>query len=133
MNYEYYQKENTLKAYKKFVKKYPENRYVNDARQRIFHMTPIDKPRKQKSGVSIGVIVFGVFGMFFLVALVVRLKGDVKEKPYHMKETDLFEEPIVKTNPNINTLESKTCPNCNNITVSNKRSCIWCGKYILKS
>jgi len=130
MNYEYYQKENTLKAYKKFIKKYPENRYVSDARQEISRRTPVNKSQKRKSGVSIGLIVLGVFGCTFLAALVVRLKGDVREKPYHGLETDLTEEPIAKLNRNVKVVYAKSCPSCDNVTVSNKRSCIWCGKNI---
>ncbi len=130
LNYEHYRKKDSIKAYKKFVTKYPENRYVNEARQKISQRTPINKPRKRKSGISTGLIIFGVFGLFFLVALVVRLKGDVREKPYHWKEADLTEEPIAKLNPSVKVVYAISCPSCNNITVSNKRYCIWCGKYI---
>lgn len=133
LNYEYYRKKDTTRAYKKFVTKYPKNRYVNDARQKIYRRAPINKPRKREAGISIGLIIFGVFGMFFLVALVVRLKGDVQEKPYSIKDSDLIEEPVVYINSSVKAVYAKSCPSCNNITVSNKRSCIWCGKYIPKS
>ncbi len=133
LNYEYYQKKDTVKTYKKFVKKYPENRYVNDARQKISRKTSTIKPQRRKSGVSIGLITFGAFGVFFLVALVVRLKGGVREEPYHRQEISFTEEPIAKLNPRVKVAYAISCPNCNNITVSNKRSCIWCGKYIPKS
>jgi outer membrane protein assembly factor BamD (BamD/ComL family) len=133
LNYEHYRKKDSIKAYKKFVKKHPENRYVNDARQKISQRTVINKPRKRNLGFSIVKTVFVIFVILFLARLIVRLKTDEKEKPYHVKETDLTEEPVAKLNPSVKVVYAKSCPNCNNITVSNKRSCIWCGKYIPKS
>jgi outer membrane protein assembly factor BamD (BamD/ComL family) len=133
LNYEDYRKKDTIKGYKKFVKKYPENRYVNDARQKIPQRTVINKPRKRNLVFSVVKTVFVIFVILFLARLIVRLKANVNERPYQVKEADLTEEPVAKINSNVKAVYAKSCPSCNNITVSNKRSCIWCGKYIPKS
>jgi len=133
LNYDRYRKKDTVKAYKKFVKKYPENRYVNDARQKISRRVPINKPRKRNLSFSIVKTVFVIFVILFLARLIVRLKADIQEKPYHAKEADLTEESVAMINSSVKSFIAIPCPNCNNITVSNKRSCIWCGKYIPKS